>query len=82
MYFLSASSWRAVSSSRSNVSRLNSLMPSAQFDVLENLDKPAMPVGRKSESYTLWERLETERDRYLDGVDVDLTPAKRDDVAS
>ena len=51
-------------------------MPTAQFDVLENLDKPAMPVGRKSESYTLWERLGTERDRYLDGVDVDLTPAK------
>jgi hypothetical protein len=58
--------------------RLNSLMPTAQFDVLENLDKPAMPVGRKSESYTLWQRLGTERDRYLDGVDVDLTPAKGD----
>ena len=56
--------------------RLNSLMPTAQFDVLENLDKPAMPVGGKSESYTLWERLGTERDRYFDGVDVDLTPAK------
>jgi hypothetical protein len=62
--------------------RLNSLMPTAQFDVLENLDKPAMPVGRKSESYALWERLGTERDRYLDGVDGDLTPTKGADLAS
>ena len=62
--------------------RLNSLMPTAQFDVLENLDKPAMQADRKDESYTLWERLRTERDRYLDGVDTDLTAAKPDDLAS
>jgi hypothetical protein len=62
--------------------RLNSLMPTAQFDVLESLDKPAMQPDRKDDAYSLWDRLSTERDRYLDGVDTELTSAAKADGAA
>ena len=53
--------------------RLNSLMPTAQFNQFENLDKPVMQADRKAEAYELWDRLSTECDHYLDGVDDELT---------
>jgi hypothetical protein len=35
--------------------RLNSLMPTAQFDQFENLDKPVMKPGRIGDAYKLWD---------------------------
>jgi hypothetical protein len=37
-------------------------MPTAQFDVLESLDKPAMQADRKDDAYSFWDRLSKERD--------------------
>jgi hypothetical protein len=52
--------------------RTNSLMPVAQFDQFEKLDQPIMRAGNDGEAQSLWDQLSAERDRYLDGVDVDL----------
>jgi hypothetical protein len=48
--------------------RLHSLMPTAQFDQFENLDKPALSVDRLDEAHQLWASLSDERDKYLEGV--------------
>jgi hypothetical protein len=55
--------------------RLNSLMPTAQFDQFENLDKPLMKAEYSKDAYALWDSLSNERDRYVDGVDAELTQA-------
>jgi hypothetical protein len=52
---------------------LNSLMPTAQFDQFENLDKPVMKADRREDAERLWHRLSTERDHFLDGMDAELT---------
>jgi hypothetical protein len=52
--------------------RSSSLMPVAQFNPFEKLDKPIMSVGGESDAYTLWHQLSGERNRYLDGVNVEL----------
>lgn len=62
--------------------RLNSLMPTAQFDLLENLDKPAMQADRKDDAYSFWDKLSTERDGYLEGVDTELARAAKADKAA
>ena len=56
--------------------RLNSLMPTAQFDQFENLDKPVMRSEQKDEAHTFWEQLSTERDEYLADVSASLMPPK------
>ena len=43
----------------------NSLMPTAQFDVLENLDNPIIQTNRKNDGHALWARLGAERTGIL-----------------
>jgi len=50
--------------------RSNSLMPVAQFNPFERLDKPIMPAGGEDEAYKLWHQLSDERNNYLDDVDI------------
>jgi hypothetical protein len=52
--------------------RMNSLMPIAQFDQFQNLEKPILRTGAKDDAYQIWEKLSDERDQFLDGVDVEL----------
>jgi len=52
--------------------RSNSLMPIAQFNPFEKLDKPIMQAGGEAAAYKLWHQLSFERNRYLDGVDTAL----------
>jgi hypothetical protein len=52
--------------------RSNSLMPVAQFNPFEKLDKPIMQAGGEGEAYKLWHQLSDERNRYLDGVGDEL----------
>ncbi|MFZ0496812.1 MAG: hypothetical protein WBE80_09115 [Methylocella sp.] len=53
--------------------RTNSLMPVAQFNQFEKLDKPIMQAGSEADAYKLWHQLSDERNRYLDGVEAELT---------
>jgi hypothetical protein len=53
--------------------RLNSLMPVAQFNPFEKLDKPIMKADGEGDAYELWHRLSDERNRYLDRVEDELT---------
>jgi len=48
------------------------LMPVAQFNQFEKLDKPIMQAGGEADAYKLWHHLSDERNRYLDGVDAEL----------
>jgi hypothetical protein len=52
--------------------RMNALMPVAQFNPFEKLDKPIMQAGVEADAYKLWHQLSDERDRYLVGVDAEL----------
>jgi hypothetical protein len=52
--------------------RTNSLMPVAQFNPFEKLDKPIMQAGGEADAYKLWHQLSDKRNRYLDGVDAEL----------
>jgi hypothetical protein len=52
--------------------RSNSLMPVAQFNPFEKLDKPILQAGGEGEAYKLWHQLSDERSRYLDGVEDEL----------
>jgi hypothetical protein len=62
--------------------RLNSLMPTAQFDPFEHLDKPLIKPERKERTFRLWDHLGNERDRYLDGVDIALAQTLTADNAA
>jgi hypothetical protein len=53
--------------------RSNSLMPVAQFNQFEKLDRPVLRPGREAEADDLWQTLRRERDRYLQGVVEELT---------
>jgi hypothetical protein len=55
--------------------RLNSLMPTAQFDQLENLDKPVMRADQETRAYEMWDGLSAERDRFCEGVGEELISA-------
>jgi hypothetical protein len=57
--------------------RLNSLMPTGQFDQFENLDKPVMSADSSDEAHRLWTLLSDERDSYLEGVREDLLRAAK-----
>jgi hypothetical protein len=52
--------------------RSNALMPVAQFNPFEKLDKPIMQAGGEAAAYKLWHQLSDERNRYLDDVDAAL----------
>jgi hypothetical protein len=52
--------------------RTNALMPVAQFNQFEKLDKPIMQAGGEADAYELWHQLGDERNHYLDGVDAEL----------
>lgn len=53
--------------------RLNGLMPTAQFDQFENLDKPVLAHTAFDQAHSLWSSLSAERDGYLEGVGEALT---------
>ncbi len=52
--------------------RSSALMPVAQFNPFEKLDRPIMQAGGEAAGYEIWRRLSDERNRYLDGVDIEL----------
>jgi hypothetical protein len=52
--------------------RTNPLMPVAQFNQFEKLDKPIMQVGGEATADTIWQQLSDEWNHYLDGVDAEL----------
>jgi hypothetical protein len=52
--------------------RTNALMPVAQFNQFEKLDKPIMQASGEAAACKLWDQLSDERNRYLDGVDAEL----------
>jgi hypothetical protein len=52
--------------------RSGSLMPVAQFNPFERLDKPIMQTGGEDAAYRLWHQLGDERNGYLDGVGEEL----------
>ena len=56
--------------------RTNSLMPVAQFNQFEKLNKPIMQEGGEADAYKYWHQLSDERNRYLDGVYEELTGAR------
>ncbi len=52
--------------------RSGSLMPVAQYNPFEKLDKPIMQTGGEGAAYGLWHQLGDERNTYLDGVGDEL----------
>lgn len=54
--------------------RSSSLMPVAQFDQFEKLDRPVMPAGSEDELARLWRTTSAERDSWLEGVGEELQP--------
>jgi hypothetical protein len=52
--------------------RSHSLMPVAQFNPFERLDKPIMDADSANDAFKLWQRLGDERNSYLDGVEDEL----------
>jgi hypothetical protein len=59
--------------------RSNSLMPVAQFNPFEKLDRPIMQAGADDDAYKLWHQLSDERNLYLEGVDVELIGCAKSD---
>lgn len=57
--------------------RLNNLMATAQFNQLENLDKPVMRADQETPAREMWDRLSAERDRVVEGVGDELLSALR-----
>jgi hypothetical protein len=56
--------------------RSNALMPTAQFDQFEHLDRPVLQPGRLEGLHDLWDLLTDERDQFLEGVREDLLAGK------
>jgi hypothetical protein len=52
--------------------RSNTLMPVAQFNPLDKLDRPIMKAGDETNAQRVWEQLSDERNRYLDDVETEL----------
>jgi hypothetical protein len=61
--------------------RSNSLMPVAQFNPLDKLDRPIMRAGDETNAYRLWDQLSGERNRYLDDVETELLGPARPEPA-
>jgi hypothetical protein len=55
-------------------SRSNALMPTAQFNPFEHLDRPVLQPDQLESLHDLWDRLTDERDQFLEGVREDLLP--------
>jgi hypothetical protein len=60
--------------------RSNSLMPVAQFNPFEKLDRPILQAGAEADAYRLWHQLSDERDGYLGEVDVALIGHPKSDT--
>jgi hypothetical protein len=56
--------------------RSNALMPTAQFNQFENLDRPVLQPEQLESLHDLWDRLSDERDQFLEGVREDLIAGK------
>ena len=56
------------------------MMPTAQFDAFEHLDKPLMTPERRERTFRVWDQLSNERDHYLDGVDTALAQTLKADT--
>ena len=52
--------------------RSHCLMPVAQFDPFERLERPIMDAAGTDAAYKLWHQLGDERNHYLDGVEDEL----------
>jgi hypothetical protein len=52
--------------------RSHGLMPVAQFDPFEGLDRPIMDRGNANAAFKLWETPGDERNGYLEGVEDEL----------
>jgi hypothetical protein len=52
--------------------RSNALMPTAQFDQLEHLDRPIIQPNQRQGLHDLWDGLTDERDQFLEGVREEL----------
>jgi hypothetical protein len=52
--------------------RSNGLMPVAQFNPFEKLDKPVMRANGQENAYKLWHSLSDTANRYVDGVEDEL----------
>jgi hypothetical protein len=61
------SAWLLFASGRSA-----SLMPTAQFDPFDKLDRPILHAEQLGDAWKLWHRLSAERDAYLEGIDAEL----------
>jgi AbiU2 len=57
--------------------RMNTLMPVAQFNQFENLDKPIMQAGGEAAACHLWQKLSDHRNSYLDDVGDELIGSGR-----
>ncbi|HXM36412.1 MAG TPA: hypothetical protein VN920_14560 [Pyrinomonadaceae bacterium] len=57
--------------------RTNALMPVAQFNPFEKLDKPIMQAGGEADAYKLWHQLSDERNHYLSDVGAELIEGRR-----
>jgi hypothetical protein len=56
--------------------RSNALMPTAQFNQFQHLDRPVLQPDQLQGLHDLWDRLTNERDQFLEGVREDLLAAK------
>ena len=56
--------------------RSNALMPTAQFNQFEHLDRPVLQPDQLEGLQDLWDRLTDERDQFLEGVREDLLVGK------
>jgi hypothetical protein len=63
-------------------SRSHSLMPVAQFNVFERLDRPIIDTDGVEGAFKLWHKLSDERNRYLDGVDDELMGGAKPGIPS
>jgi hypothetical protein len=52
--------------------RSNALMPTAQFNQFEHLDRPVLQPDQLEGLHDLWDRLTDERDQFLEGAGEDL----------
>ena len=56
--------------------RSNALMPTAQFNQFEHLDRPVLLPNQLESLHDLWHRLSDDCDQFLEGVREDLLPGK------
>lgn len=56
--------------------RANAVMPTAQFNQFERLDRPVLQSPQLKGLHDLWDRLTDERDQFLEGVRDDLLASK------